>query len=245
VSGGTTAVVRAKPAALADRLDPHHVLAASAATVLLLEAFRGSATVDTAPIWPILQATVAAAAFALAWRNQQRLRLGPIVAIGLGFHLAWITIHLGLGVQSDSDSVIAYPRAGDGLLSGHYPSSEYPPGAVLLFALDSLLSGGGDADRVSHAFVMVPFQVATVIGVWLLKTRWSPWFAAIVALWPLNAFFWSSSLTRRRLPRSSLESLLASGGAGHGQGRFRSGRGPEMVACARRGRFGRVAAGAA
>ena len=190
MSGGTTAVVRAKPAALADRLDPHHVLAASAATVLLLEAFRGSATVDTAPIWPILQAAVAAAAFALAWRNQQRLRLGPIVAIGLGFHLAWITIHLGLGVQSDSDSVIAYPRAGDGLLSGHYPSSEYPPGAVLLFALDSLLSGGGDADRVSHAFVMVPFQVATVIGVWLLKTPWSPWFAAIVALWPLNAFFW-------------------------------------------------------
>jgi hypothetical protein len=190
VSGCATAVARAKPAAVADRLDPHYVLAASAAMVLLLEVFRGSATVDTAPIWPIIQAAVAAVAFALAWRNQQRLRLAPIVAIGLGFHLAWITIHLGLGVQSDSDSVLAYPRAGDALLSGHYPSSEYPPGAVLLFALDSLLSGGGDADRVSHAFVMVPFQVATVVGVWLLKTRWSPWFAAVIALWPLNAFFW-------------------------------------------------------
>jgi hypothetical protein len=190
VSGGATALARAKPAPVADRLDPHYVLAASAAIVLLLEAFRGSATVDTAPIWPITQAAVAAVAFALAWRNQHRLRLGPIVALGLGFHLAWITIHLGLGVQSDSDSVLAYPRAGDALLSGHYPSSEYPPGAVLLFALDSLLSGGGDADRVSHAFVMVPFQVATVVGVWLLKTRWSPWFAAVIALWPLNAFFW-------------------------------------------------------
>jgi hypothetical protein len=190
VSGSAAAVGGAKPAAVADRLNPHYVLAASAATVLLLEAFRGSATVDTSPIWPITQAAVASVAFVLAWRNQQRLRLGPIVAVGLGFHLAWIAIHLGLGVQSDSDSVLSYPRAGDALLSGHYPSSEYPPGAVLLFALDSLLSGGGDADRVSHAFVMVPFQVATVVGVWLLKTRWSPWFAAVIALWPLNAFFW-------------------------------------------------------
>jgi uncharacterized membrane protein len=29
-----------------------------------------------------------------------------------------------------------------------------------------------------------------VVAVWALRTRWSPWFAALVALWPLNAFFW-------------------------------------------------------
>jgi hypothetical protein len=30
----------------------------------------------------------------------------------------------------------------------------------------------------------------SVLAVWLLKTRWSAWFAAVVALWPLNAFYW-------------------------------------------------------
>lgn len=37
---------------------------------------------------------------------------------------------------------------------------------------------------------MVPFQLVTVLAVWLLRTRWSAWFAAVVALWPLNAFYW-------------------------------------------------------
>jgi uncharacterized membrane protein len=59
---------------------------------------------------------------------------------------------------------------------------------VLLFALEVLL-GDGEA-RVSNAFVMVPFQVATVGAIWALRTRWSAWFAAVVGLWPLNAFFW-------------------------------------------------------
>jgi hypothetical protein len=59
---------------------------------------------------------------------------------------------------------------------------------VLLFALEVLLGDG--AARVSNAFVMVPFQVGTVAAIWALRTPWSAWFAAVVGLWPLNAFFW-------------------------------------------------------
>ena len=169
-------------------LDPHLLLGAAAAIVLVLEALRGSDPVATAPIWPLFQAVVAGAALLVAWRQQERLRLLPLLALTLAFHLGWIAVHLALGVPSDWDSRVIYPPQGNALLDGDYPRSEYPPGAVLLFALEVLLGDGGA--RVSNAFVMVPFQLATVAGIWALRTRWSPWFAAVVGLWPLNAFFW-------------------------------------------------------
>src|SRR5437764_3628309 len=37
--------------------------------------------------------------------------------------------------------------------------------------------------------MLIPRLVA-VAAIWHLNTRWSRWFAALVALWPLNAFFW-------------------------------------------------------
>jgi uncharacterized membrane protein len=37
---------------------------------------------------------------------------------------------------------------------------------------------------------MVPLQLLTVVAVWSLRTGRSAWLAALVALWPLNAFFW-------------------------------------------------------
>jgi hypothetical protein len=170
------------------RLDPHLALAVAAALVLVLEWLRGDAPVATSPTWPVLQAAVAGLALVLAWRRQDDLRLVPLLGLALAFHLGWIAVHLALGVPSDWDSRVIYPPQGNALLDGEYPRSEYPPGAVLLFALEVLL-GGGEA-RVSNAFVMVPFQVATVAAIWALRTPWSAWFAAVVALWPLNAFFW-------------------------------------------------------
>jgi hypothetical protein len=62
---------------------------------------------------------------------------------------------------------------------------------VSLFAFEALVSGGGaEAVRVANAFVMVPFQLIAVAAVWSLRTRWSAWLAALVAVWPLEAFFW-------------------------------------------------------
>jgi uncharacterized membrane protein len=37
---------------------------------------------------------------------------------------------------------------------------------------------------------MIPFELVTVAAVWALRSRRSAWLAALVALWPLNAFFW-------------------------------------------------------
>jgi hypothetical protein len=169
-------------------VDPHVALGTAAAVVLVLEALRGNHPVGTSPVWPVLQAAVAGAALIVAWRNQERLRLFPLLALALAFHVGWIAVHLALDVPSEWDSRVIYPAQGNALLDGTYPRSEYPPGAVLLFALEVLLGDGGA--RVSNAFVMVPFQLVTVAAIWAIRTAWSAWFAAVVALWPLNAFFW-------------------------------------------------------
>jgi Glycosyltransferase family 87 len=170
---------------------PHAVLLAAVAAVLALEGFRGARTIGTAPVWPVSQALVGAVALGLVWRRQELLRLRSLLALALVFEIGWVVLHLALGVHSDFESANVYPREGNALLHGHYPDTEYPPGAILLFALEALVSGGsGEGVRVAHAFMMVPFQLATVAGVWALRTRWSGWFAALVAVWPLNAFFW-------------------------------------------------------
>jgi Glycosyltransferase family 87 len=138
-------------------------------------------------VWMMLAAAVAVAGFVLAWQRQDELRLLPVLVLTLVFQLAWIAVDLHLGVSS-LDSAVLYRRWGNALLHGHYPDAQYPPGAVLLFAFDALLGGG--PTRTSHAFVMIPFQLVTVASVWALRTDFSRWLAALVALWPLDAFFW-------------------------------------------------------
>jgi uncharacterized membrane protein len=166
----------------------HLALALAAALVLILEGFRGSETLDTSAVWPIAQAVVAGSALLGAWRARGELRLLPILALGCAFQLAWIGLHLALGVSGDHDPNDVYRMQGQALLHGQYPHSEYPPGAVALFTLETWL-GGGPA-RTTNALLMVPFQLLCVVAVWQLRTRWSPWLATFLALWPLNAFYW-------------------------------------------------------
>jgi uncharacterized membrane protein len=164
--------------------EPHIVLASSAAIVLLAEY---AAVERRSAAWILVGALASLAAFFIAWRLQDRLRLVPLLLLSLAFQLAWIGLHLHLGVHS-VDSSVLYRIWGNDLLHGSYPDAQYPPGAVLLFAFDAVVGGG--PTRTAHAFVMVPFQLATVAAVWALRTRWTPWFAALVALWPMNAFSW-------------------------------------------------------
>jgi Glycosyltransferase family 87 len=163
---------------------PHLILAGAAATALACEV--GAQRTGSA-LWMVLAAVIVAAAFVLVWRSQDRLRLPALLALSLAFHVAWVALHLRLGLES-FDSEVLYRRWGNELLDGRYPESQYPPGAVLLFAFDAWLGGG--PTRTSNAFVMVPFQLLTVAAVWALRTRLTPWLAALVALWPMNAFFW-------------------------------------------------------
>jgi len=92
-----------------------------------------------------------------------------------------------IGVDPDQD-LDFYAEDGSSLLGGTYPPSEYPTGAVGLFALETWL--GGEPPRTVHALVMLGLHLVTVAAIWSLRTRWSGWFAAFVAVWPLNLFHW-------------------------------------------------------
>jgi hypothetical protein len=190
VPDGSVTPVRLRERALfLARGDPHVVLVIAMALVLVLEGLRGDHVVLTSPWVPLLQGLVAAAGFFICWKRQDRLRLGPLLFTAFAFQVAWICVHLANGVASDGDSE-RYGELGDSLVSGRYPSAEYPAGAVLLFAFEVLAAGGDPSVRDSHAFSMIPFQLLTVLAVWMLNTPWSRWIAAVVALWPLNAFYW-------------------------------------------------------
>jgi Glycosyltransferase family 87 len=163
---------------------PTWALVAGAALVVLLEVGRVEMGRDYA--WLLGEATVAAVALLIAWRGQERLRLLPLLAVAVGFHVALVWLHIARDVPVDFDISI-YTTQGQSLLDGDYPRSEYPTGAVSLFALETWL---GDNARTPNALLMIVFQLAAVVAVWSLRTRWSAWLAALVALWPLNAYAW-------------------------------------------------------
>jgi hypothetical protein len=164
--------------------EPHLVLAVSAAVVVLCE-LAAQESGSSAPM--VVAAGVAFGAFAHAWREQDRLRLLPLLAVTLGFQLALLAVHRVVGLES-FDSEILYARWGNDLLDGRYPEAQYPPVAVLLFAAEAWLGDG--VTRTANALVMIPFHLATVVVVWAFRTRTAPWLAALVALWPMNVFFW-------------------------------------------------------
>ncbi len=188
VGGASRLIAGASLSGRLGGLSPHVTLSTGAVAVLVLEAFRGSATLGTSWVWPIVQACVAALALGAVWLSRDELRLRPLLLLVVAFQLGWIALHLGLGVVGDYDPTTVYSSEGGALLRGTYPRSEYPPGAVGLFALEAWLGGG--ATRTTNAFLMVPFQALSVFAVWAFRTRWTPWLAAVVGLWPVNAFYW-------------------------------------------------------
>ena len=134
-----------------------------------------------------LRGGVALACLFVAWEGQRRLRLGPVLGCAALLGLGWLVLHLVMGVHPDQD-LDFYAQDGSSLLDGSYPRSEYPTGAVGLFALETWL--GGEPPRTIHALVMLGLHLVTVAAIWSLRTRWSGWFAAFVAVWPLNLFHW-------------------------------------------------------
>jgi hypothetical protein len=164
---------------------PHAVLAFAAAAVVAAEAGYRTATSD---VWLLLQAAIAALALVVAFKAQERLRLLPDVRLAVAFQASLVVLHLALGTEGDIDSSRVFRLQGEALLDGDYPRSEYPTGAVLLFAFEALV--GGSDTRAANALLMIPFHAATVAAVFALRTRWSAWLAAVVALWPLNAYSW-------------------------------------------------------
>jgi Glycosyltransferase family 87 len=167
------------------RPDPHLVLGVGALLVVAAEAGYRTWISD---VWLFLQAAIAFAGLVYAWREQDRLRGRAVLALTAGFALAWMTLHLAVDVTADRDSDTLFRWQGNALRRGDYPRSEYPLGAVLLFAFEAWVGGG--ATRAVNAFLMIPFHVACVGAVLATRTRHAPWLAAVVGLWPLNAYYW-------------------------------------------------------
>jgi hypothetical protein len=145
--------------------------------------------------WLLPEAVVMGGALLAAWRRQELLRLGPLVGLAFAFSAALVGWHAIEDVGSfDYDAGIVYPQQGNALLDGDYPRSEYPTGAVSLFALEAWLAHQpwlGDASlRSVNAVLMIPFQLLAIAAVWALRTRSSAWLAALVAFWPLNSYVW-------------------------------------------------------
>jgi hypothetical protein len=111
-----------------------------------------------------------------------------VLGIAVGLQLALLGVHLGLDVVGDKDSSVVFRWQGNGVLHGDYPRSEYPAGAVLLFALEAWLGGG--TTRVPNALLMASLQALAVASIWATRLPLARWFAALVAVWPLNSFFW-------------------------------------------------------
>ena len=174
---------RATRFALQD-VDPHVVLASGAACVVAAEYARITTEFNG---FLFVEATAALLAILFAWREQERLRLRPLLVLAVLFHASWIGLRLGLSVEGDHDTDV-YRVQGQSLLDGEYPRSEYPVGAVLLFGLEVWLGGG--VAKTANAILMIPFQCATVALVWATRTRLSSWFAVLVAFWPTTAFWW-------------------------------------------------------
>lgn len=165
--------------------DPNLALALGAFCVVVLEAGYRTWVSD---VWLVLQAAVAALALYTAWRAQERLRLAPVLLIAVGLQLALLGVHLAADVVGDKDSSVVYRWQGNMLRRGDYPRSEYPVGAVLLFALEAWLGGG--STRTANALLMTPFQALAVAAVWLTRLPYAPWLAALIGFWPANAYYW-------------------------------------------------------
>jgi hypothetical protein len=72
---------------------------------------------------------------------QDRLSLVPLAAITVCFHLAWITLNEILGRPRRRGPAHLFRLRGR-VAPRHVPESEYPVGAVLLFALEALFGDG-------------------------------------------------------------------------------------------------------
>jgi Glycosyltransferase family 87 len=160
------------------RLDPNLGLAIAAVFTVAVEAVTRS----QARYGP--ECLVTAAALALAWRRRERLRPDAVIALAVALPTLVGVVHLAKHVDGDGDLQLVYAPQGQSLLDGRYPHSEYPPGAVLVFALEQAI-------RTPRA--VNPFAMALCQGLvaWCLsRLQCGAWLAAGVALWPVNAYFW-------------------------------------------------------
>ena len=162
------------------RFDPNALLVGAAIAVVAIEAVTRS----QARYGP--ECLIVAAALAGAWKARAGLRTVVVVALAIALPAVVAGIHLAHGINGDIDVESVYPTEGRQLLDGTYPHSEYPPGAVVLFAAEGWVRDV----RSVNPFAMALAGGAVAWAIASVRSRSALWLAALVALWPANAFFW-------------------------------------------------------
>jgi hypothetical protein len=163
------------------RLNPNVVLVASALVTVLTEAFGPTRAARYGP-----ECAVAALALAVVWFSRHRLDMRVVIALAVALPAALALVHLARGIAGDGDVRDVYPAEGGSLLHGTYPHSEYPPGAVVLFAFETWSASA----RSMNPFVMAACQGAVAWSIVSLGSSGARWLAGALAIWPVNAFFW-------------------------------------------------------
>jgi Glycosyltransferase family 87 len=157
------------------------VLGASALITVLIEGLGPHRAARYGP-----ECVAAAIALAIAWLSRDRIDTRLVVALAVALPSALAFVHLARGIAGDVDIASVYPAEGGSLLHGTYPHSEYPPGAVVLFAFETWVGSA----RSVNPFLMAACQGAVVWAIASLRSGDARWFAGAVAIWPANAFFW-------------------------------------------------------
>jgi hypothetical protein len=163
------------------------VLGLGAAGVIALDVVRVHRGTQDPGRWLLVEAAVMGIALVIAWQWQEELRLVPLLVLAVFQQAALIGVLSAHGFNGDHDTGVVYTQEGHTFLHGVYPASEYPTGAVLLFAFERAV-GGRHSVWVANALVMVGCSLVVTASIWSLRTRWSGWLAAFVALWPVDAF---------------------------------------------------------
>lgn len=124
----------------------------------------------------------------LLWAHRQRdaVRRPAVVALAAGLALGLLAVHLTVGGPRDQDILLLYPDLGRRLLdTGQLPAAEYPPLAIVTFAVATLLG----SVRLTLPLLILPLLL---LAWWRLAGTSSraPWLVACVALVPTVVVFW-------------------------------------------------------
>ena len=210
-------------------LEQHRATAALAAAVVFVvcaEWARGGTTNGASPAWLTLEAAAAGGALLVAWRYQDGLRLVPLLALTAGYGARDRARPPG-GRDTRRHGSEGVRRAGQPTARRRLSPFRVSRSAQCSCSVSTRCSAVTTCVRRT-ALLMIPFQVLTVGAVWALRTRWSGWLAALLAVWPASLFFvhlrFDAVVAAFLVTGLVLASPRAVGARGRGAGRRRGGQ---------------------
>ena len=140
-----------------------------------------------------------------SWSRPASATWAPVVALvaaGL-FFAAWAGLHYGWYTHGKIEDTSIYERYGDAMANGQVPYRdflvEYPPAALPVFAIPSLVAAPGDLPeyrRVFEALMAVSGGAALALVAFVLAIMFGPETRQTLRLAGLGAWEWSKTGAR-------------------------------------------------